>query len=161
MNSTKTISNHAAAARAIRKQLKAHGVAATVRAQSYAGGSSVTVKLEDAPIWTLRAVEQFASRFQMGLFDGMTDSYEYSNRNDDLPQVRFVFVETVYSAGKLQAAWDYARATLGGLEDLPADYMAARNAYVVKWDEYAANLVRRVLRNELGEFDRKPRVRAA
>lgn len=92
-----TTSSHAAAAAQIRAEMKRHGVKGRVRSSRYAGGTSVRVELDDPLPATIRKVEQFASRFQYGHFDGMTDSYDYSNHDDDLPQVKFVFVDAVYS----------------------------------------------------------------
>ena len=107
---SKHISHHAAAAKAIRAELKKHGVAGTVRASSYSGGSSVTVTLTDELPATVDAVRAFAGQFQYGHFDGMTDGYEYSNSRDDIPQVRFVFVQNEISEARLASAWNYCLA---------------------------------------------------
>lgn len=37
-------------------------------------------------------VDEVTSKYEMGHFDGMTDSYDYSNRRDDVPQVNYVFL---------------------------------------------------------------------
>lgn len=106
---TKRISDHAAAAKLIRAKLKQHSIKASVRSKSYAGGNSVDVNIEqDILPATKREIESFCNRFQMGHFDGMTDCYEYSNRSDDFPQVKFVFVRVNYSEEIIQAAKDYA-----------------------------------------------------
>ena len=105
---TKQTSQHAAAARAIRNELKRHGIAGRVTSSSYAGGSSVHVHLTDALPATIEAVESFAAQFQFGTFDGMTDSYNVSNRRDDIPQVRFVIVHADYSAEVREAVEAYA-----------------------------------------------------
>lgn len=95
---SKQISNHAAAAKMIRAELKKNGIKARVRASSASMTSSVNVDiLQDILPATRDAIEAFANRFQYGHFDGMTDCYEYSNNRDDLPQVRFVFVSVDYS----------------------------------------------------------------
>lgn len=104
-----TKSNHAAAAQMIRAELKKHGIKATVKSDCYSGGNSVRVRIQqDVCPATRKAVTDFAEQFQYGHFDGMTDSYEYSNRRRDLPQVRFVFVEVDYSDEIIQAAKTYA-----------------------------------------------------
>ena len=41
---------------------------------------------------TVAMVEAITSKYKLGHFDGMTDSYEYSNRRDDVPQVAYVFL---------------------------------------------------------------------
>ena len=104
-----TKSNHAAAAQMIRAELKKNGIRATVKSRVYSGGSSVDVKIQqDVCPATRKQVEAFANRFQYGHFDGMTDSYEYSNRDESLPQVRFVFVTVDYSDEIIEAAKAYA-----------------------------------------------------
>lgn len=52
---------------------------------------------------TVAMVEAITSKYKLGHFDGMTDSYEYSNRRDDVPQVDYVFLsrdisEDIYEA---------------------------------------------------------------
>lgn len=39
-----------------------------------------------------KMVDELTSKYKMGRFDGMTDSYEYSNRRTDVPQVSYVFL---------------------------------------------------------------------
>ncbi len=89
---TKTKSSQAAAAAMIRKELKKHGIKATVRSSSFAGGTSVDVTVSNLAPWVRREVEAFVGQFEYGHFDGMYDIYEYSNCRDDIPQVKFVFV---------------------------------------------------------------------
>lgn len=145
---SKQISDHAAAAKMIRAELKKNGIAATVRARSYSGGSSVDVTItEDVLPATKHAVEEFCSRFQQGHFDGMTDSYDYSNRRDDLPQVRFVFVRVDYSDELRTAAREYV-AAINGIDEWQRDQYV--NLVIAgRWDD--------------GEFwlSRKPRQRAS
>lgn len=101
--------NHAAAAKLIRAELKKHGIKASVTSDCYSGGNSVRVRiLQDVTPATRKEVAAFAEQFQRGHFDGMTDSYEYSNRRDDIPQVQFVFVEVDYSDELIEAAKAYA-----------------------------------------------------
>ena len=108
---TKQISDHAAAAKMIRAELKKNGIKASVTASAYSMGNSVTVEInQDILPATKAAVVAFAERFQMGNFDGRDDSYNYDNRNDDLPQVKFVFVNVNYSDEIKAAAAEY----LGG-----------------------------------------------
>jgi hypothetical protein len=95
---TKQISNHAAAAKMIRAELKKHGIKARVRAKSYAGSSSVDVDIQQDILPAARkAITEYVEQFQYGHFDGMQDLYEYSNRRDDLPQVKYTFVNVEYS----------------------------------------------------------------
>lgn len=140
------LSNHAAAAAAIRAELKKHGIMARVTSESYSMGSSVRVRvLDDVSPAARREIEAFASRYQYGHFDGSRDLYEYSNVNDDLPQVRYVFVDVDYSPEIKAAAAEYI-AGISGIEPHERDryeWMALSGAWGSFWR------------------DRKPRVRAA
>ena len=82
----------AQAAAAIRKELKAifPGSKFRVTSKNYSGGNSVRIEHISGPVDS--AIESLASKYKMGSFNGMTDCYEYSNSNEDLPQVKFVFV---------------------------------------------------------------------
>lgn len=99
---TKRISDHAAAGKLIRAELKKQGIKASVRGQSYSGGDSITVRIDVQQADRVlvpaaqEAIQAFCRQFEMGTFNGMEDIYEYTNRNDDLPQVKFVFVQFEY-----------------------------------------------------------------
>jgi len=125
---TKQISDHAAAAKMIRTELKKHGIKGRVRASTASMTSSVNVYLDncEAP-WVFEAVKAFASRFQYGHFDGMIDCYEYSNTNDDLPQVRFVFVDNGRSDTDCQNAYNFLKTNFAGYENAPEKYQDAQN----------------------------------
>ena len=116
---TKQVSEHAAAAKLIRAELKKHNITGTVRAKSYAGGSSITVTLNNELPATHKAVKLFCSKFQYGHFDGMQDLYELTNINENLPQVMFVFVNNEFSDELRQAAWDLLRETMQDFENAP------------------------------------------
>ncbi|MCP4492744.1 MAG: hypothetical protein GY820_36380 [Gammaproteobacteria bacterium] len=117
-----TISDHAAAAaKAIRTELKKNNIAARVTCTAYSGGGSVSVFTADLPPHTVDAITTFAKQYQQGHFNGMEDIYEYSNNNDDLPQVKFVFIINEYSQETKQAAWDELRERLQGMDRYPAD----------------------------------------
>ena len=83
-------SSHAHAAQQIREKLKAAfpDVKFSVTSDSYSGGNSVHVEWKDGP--TSSMVEDISGAYQYGDFDGMTDSYNYSNSRDDIPQVKYV-----------------------------------------------------------------------
>lgn len=112
---------HAAAAAAIRAELKAQGIKARVSSRSFSMGNSVDVKImQDLTPAGLKAVEAFVCRYQYGHFDGMTDCYEYSNRDDKLPQVKFTHVTIEYSAELRAAAVAYV-ANINGLHEYERD----------------------------------------
>jgi len=95
---SKQLSTHAAAAAQIRAMLKAQRIKARVRSRSFSMGDSVDVKiLQDVLPATFKRIAEFVGGYQYGHFDGMIDCYEYSNRRDDLPQVKFAHVSVEYS----------------------------------------------------------------
>jgi len=93
---TGQLSTHAAAAKALRQELKQlfPDVRFSLRSKRFAGGTSLTVSFSDwlspTQIGQLKAI---ADKYQYGSFDGMTDSYSYTNSRDDLPQVKYVHIE--------------------------------------------------------------------
>lgn len=158
---TKQITEHAQVAKLIRAELKKNGIGGTVRAKSYAGGSSVSVTLSDELPATVASVERFCAGFQAGHFDGMHDIYEY--RKVSGPPVKFVFVRCDYSDEVRAAAWDYCRAYWAGMEDAPADFRKAGTFYCSQaGNVYGDQLIGRTLREARGGFwaSRKQRVAA-
>ncbi len=54
----------------------------------------------------------------MGRFDGMTDSYEYTNRRDDIPQVSYVFLNREISDDIYQSKFNEYKNYYGNWKDL-------------------------------------------
>ena len=83
-------SQHASASSAIKRELKKEypDTKFRVRSQSYSMGDSVGVSWDDGP--TSEDVDSIIGKYQYGNFNGMTDSYEHSNKRDDIPQTKFV-----------------------------------------------------------------------
>ena len=86
---------------AIRKELKTAFPGMTFRVKKGSGGDSVRIAWVDGP--TMREVERLVGRYEMGHFNGMTDSYEYTNRDNTIPQVRFIFTDRDMSEESRQA----------------------------------------------------------
>ena len=130
----KPISSHAHAAKLIRAELKRRGYKASVRSSSYSMGSSVHVHIyEDLRPEVVEEIQSWCGQFQYGHFDGMVDLYEYSNRRDDLPQVKFVLVQVHYSA----EAHAYARSwTYREEDDTSAEWLALSRNYGNFWDRF-------------------------
>lgn len=86
----KKLSSHAAAAKAIREELKKEfpGVSFSVTSESFSMGNSVHISWTDGAI--REQVEKFTGKYQYGHFDGMTDMYEYTNSRDDIPQAKYI-----------------------------------------------------------------------
>jgi len=82
----------ALAAVAIRTELKATfpHVKFTVRSENYSGGNSINIEYFDA-IKSDR-IEAIVAKFKSVSFDGSTDSYVMDNRNDAIPQAKYIFV---------------------------------------------------------------------
>jgi sorbitol-specific phosphotransferase system component IIBC len=87
----KTLSQAAQAAKLIRKELKESfpGTKFKVKSENYSGGNSIRVYWNLGP--TTKEIEAIIDKYQYGHFNGMEDIYEYSNTNDEIPQVKFVF----------------------------------------------------------------------
>ena len=144
----------------IRKHLRTNRIECTVKSHNYSMGSSIRIDLVDQLPAVANEIEEFAKQFQYGHFDGMTDSYEYSN-TQDMPQAKYVFVNNNYSDGLLQAAWDWAQ-TEYQMDDCPKDYLNA-------WEWYGQcgrngqHFLRMILNEKGCSFwnTLKPRVRAA
>lgn len=86
----KQISEHAAAAKAIRAELKAAflTVKFSVRSESFSMGDAVRISWTDGP--TSKEVEGIVKKYQYGNFNSMEDYYECSNRIEGLPQTKYV-----------------------------------------------------------------------
>lgn len=131
----------------IRKALKEHGIKASVRSRSASMMTAIDVTIQqDILPATRKEIEAYVGRFQYGHFDGMTDMYEYSNRDDDLPQVKYTSVRVEYS-DELKAA--------------VADYVEQKYADLSKWDRENIEY-RTLIGSENAEFwtSRKARVAA-
>lgn len=104
------------AARNIRRELKDKfpGVKFSVRSKGYSGGNDIRVGWIDGP--TLKAVQSITNKYEEGQFDGMTDSYNYDNRNswvDVFGGTKYLFTERSYSDTHIQRALD----NIGKIDD--------------------------------------------
>ena len=122
-----TISTHAAAAKAIRTQLKKHGIKGRVTCSTYSMGDSVSVHVKNVEPWAYKEIDTFCNQFQYGSFDGMQDLYEYTNNRDDIPQVKYVMVSNDFDDSWYQKAYDYLRSEWSDYQDKPANYNDAQN----------------------------------
>lgn len=83
-------------ANTIKKLLKKHypTIKFNVNSDNFANGNSVRVSWNLGPI--SEDVDTLISKFQYGHFDGMTDMYEHSNVQKDIPQAKFVHCSREY-----------------------------------------------------------------
>ena len=125
----------------IRAELKVRGIKASVRSASGSMTSSVDVTIkQDVTPEQYSEITGFANKFQYGHFDGMTDMYEYSNTNDDLPQAKFVFVRVDYS-DEIRAEVKAYIANINGINDYERgryEHMAISGSWGDFWNERAA-----------------------
>jgi len=83
----------------IRKVLKIAFPKIKFSVRQRSGGNSITIDWENGP--TVREVQAYTKDFEMGSFDGMTDMYTYDNRNKNIPQVKYLFLNR-YMSKKLE-----------------------------------------------------------
>lgn len=91
----KELSPQAKTAKAIRKELKASfpQLKVSVTSEAFSMGDAVRVSiLTEETIETVEKIRELVSKYQYGSFNGMTDSYDYTNCRDDIPQVKWVSV---------------------------------------------------------------------
>lgn len=146
------MSNPAAAAKMIRQWLKAQGIPARVTSKSYSMGSNVNVYVTDLQPEQAKKVEEYAGQFEMGRFDGMTDCYDYNNRRDDIPQVKYVFVNNAISDPLRQEIWDFARSYYPFLEGAPVDAQEAYNFQVSAFSNYGSDVIYRMFNGSAPAF---------
>ncbi len=115
------------AANAIKKEIKKEfpGIKVSVRSDNFAGGNSVDVYVEDASPEMMKSLNRIVSKYRYGHFDGMTDSYEYSNARDDIPQVKYISIENHKSEAMFEKLDTFIKNNFGSF-DTPKDVMAHR-----------------------------------
>jgi len=110
---TRQLTEAARAAAAIKAELKALGIKASVKSENYSMGNSVSVTVTDQPPAMLEQIKTLCRKYQYGHFDGMTDCYEYTNRRDDLPQSQYVSVNHKMTPDYVQTLIDKVNARYG------------------------------------------------
>lgn len=111
---TKQLSSHAAAAKMIRTHIKSLGIKATVKASSYAYGSSIRAEVHNVCPAVRKELKSYVDQFQYGQFDVMTDCYHTTNNRQDIPQVKFTFLNVTYSNEIKQKAYEWVREHCSG-----------------------------------------------
>jgi len=125
-------------AQAIREELKIAfpTIKFSVRKDGY---SCVNIRWTDGP--TQSAVNESIGKYKMGNFDGMTDSYDYSNRRDDIPQVQYIFTHRERSEELAAAEWEITKECYG-LDGGPQDWYHNFNMYgrEIVWASIEGNM---------------------
>src|ERR1035437_1233041 len=116
METLKTISQHAHAAKLIKAELKAAFPCTkfSVKSDSYSGGDSVRVDYEDGPLY--KDVMNRARKYQYGSFNGMEDIYEITNDRTDMPQTKYVLVQRSKSEAVTEILVNEIATTYAGCE---------------------------------------------
>lgn len=68
-----------------------------VRSDNFSMGDSVSISYQDGV--PVAMVEAVTDKFQYGEFDGMTDCYVSNNRNELIPQTKYISVRREMSEG--------------------------------------------------------------
>jgi hypothetical protein len=126
------------AAKEIRQVLKAAfpGQKFEVSSKNYTGGNSVTISYENGP--TQKEVERYVRDFEYGRFDAMTDMYNITNRNKNIPQVKYLFVNR-YMSKNLQK---YLEEEMAG--------------YYNNWDELKHYQKERIIYDQFKDYSMTP-----
>mgnify|MGYP006921289518 CR=1 FL=1 len=111
-------------AKAVRTELKQlfPSIKFRVVSESYSGGNSVNVEYTDA--LPAKEIEKALSKYQQGHFNSMEDIYEYSNSNDNIPQVKYLFVNRRMSEIAKEELLTQIKTTYAGAENVTyEDYL--------------------------------------
>jgi hypothetical protein len=141
----------AGGAKAIRVWMKAQGIAGRVKSENYSMGSSINVYLANPSPEVVAQVKAFADDYKYGDFDGRDDSYEYRADRPELPQAKYVFVNSEFSEILLQRAWNWV-CEYYQLDSAPADYDQSCNWFSDRFREYGSTLSRRALNGAIPGF---------
>lgn len=148
LNKTKT-STQAEAAKAIRIDLKKAfpQVRFRVKSKGYAGGESVYIEWENGP--TYDSVNKLTAKYQYSEFDPMTDSYDYTNPQNDMPQVKYVLItrqiseQTLNEVFKIFQPHYYGWEILKGLDE-------SSQGFFKQWGHWTP---REFIRRQLSKVD--------
>ena len=138
---SREISRHAGAAKMIRAYMKANGIAGSVRSSSYSMGSSINIDVQNLNPEQYAALKSYADQFEYGHFDGMIDLYEMSNVRDDIPQVKYVFVNNRMSDELGEKIYQFIKGYYSGMEGAPESFKEAHSFYNKNFNGYASHLV--------------------
>lgn len=88
----RTVSDQAQVAKLCKAFCKELKIKCTVKSASFSMGTSVDITVYDQPIFIMKKLREEFSKYERGHFDGTTDTYEYSNVKEDIPQTKFLTV---------------------------------------------------------------------
>ena len=126
--------------------MKANGIAGSVKSSIYSMGSSLNVYVVDLLPAIEKELKSYVSQFEYGHFDGMEDIYEMSNVRDDIPQVKYAFVNNQLSDELAQKIYDFSKDYFAGMDDSPENFKESYKFYNKAFDRYANQLVGQLFR---------------
>lgn len=135
----------AQAAKLIRSELKKAfpSIKFSVTSDNYSMGNAVRINWIDGP--TTRQVSDITRKYQYGSFDGMTDSYEYTNNRNDIPQAKYVQVSRNYSDEARQKCFNELKSKWTVLEGITDIDLASNELFEMTGCWTASNFVYREL----------------
>ena len=133
---TKKLSNYAQVAKLLKQKGKELGLTLSATSQSFAGGNSVDVYVSKGSDTAIQELKDFSKQFVYGKFDGMTDYYDITNWNKNIPQTKYLFIQD-----------ERAMTILKGLNDKYWDYSYEINGKRIGWYEFV-NQVKEVFPND-------------
>lgn len=108
---TKQMSEHAQVAKLLKQKAKQLGLEARVSSKIYSGGCNATIWINSGSDKAVQELKDYSEQFEYGKFDGMTDCYHITNNREDIPQVKYLFVNDERAFKILEALpgklWDY------------------------------------------------------
>ena len=140
----KTMSEQAQVAKLVRQYLKKKGIKCRATSKGYSMGDNVNVKVYDQTPQVIKEITEHCGQYQYGHFDGMTDMYEYSNRQHDIPQTKYLFINNDYSEELEQAAWTFVRENIQDANEHPEILKDVSNSARV-FDEWVHTFVYQIL----------------
>ena len=106
----RNMSDHAKAAATVRAFLKAKGIQASVRSESFAGGTSLNVTLIDAKRSQVKMVREMESLFEYGDYNPFADIYlpKPLDKENTLPKVKYFISQARFTEDMLAHISDWA-----------------------------------------------------
>jgi hypothetical protein len=111
-------------------------------------GNSVTVTVTDVPYPKLEEIRGKFAKYQYGSFNGMEDIYEMDNTRDDIPQTKYLSIDSNYTDELRQEAWEWFR-TNEQIEDAPENQADLNNYYEDIWGRPGYEIVWRIIQGNV------------
>lgn len=127
MKTQRKMSEQAQVASIARKAIKAMGLTGTARSDSFAGGDSVDVTVNNPTPKQMEELESSLAKYEYGSFNGMEDIYEYTNTRSDIPQTKYLHIGAEFSDELKQEAWAVMRGRYAWLQEAPENHVDAMN----------------------------------